>query len=420
MYKLEFTLKQHTPLIHFQHDQAGATLRATEVKPKLDQFIIEKLLEEQNIRFDYYEPQTDGTKKFINAHETFKRKALKPEDKIQKEWLFWLAGKGKNEHVSLDYKITIVSVDTSIKVISEDDKIPMYFGNMGDEYLEKPMSLITCNKLKISLLCLNDLLRSTIKKLFPYFIARSNFGTRQNKGYGSFFFHEDDENGFFTIDHYLKGNYCLRIRQNDWRNSLFVINYYYQRLKSGVNYYYKDRNTGKAFTHYRPSFFRDFMYMNQTVQWEKPWLKQKFFPVTGVLNNPKFARAFLGLSPRFEFKNKPNPSNPNPATYPRFDFGVDVTSETISRHKSPITFKPIMTERGAEIYVLVERRFWEPICNQPFKFEGNGKAVDIYTPANGIDTNLLIDEYNKNLGTSFTAVDFKGVKSINVSITIQS
>jgi len=36
MYKLEFTLKQHTPIIHFQHDQDGATLRATEVKPKLD------------------------------------------------------------------------------------------------------------------------------------------------------------------------------------------------------------------------------------------------------------------------------------------------------------------------------------------------------------------------------------------------
>jgi hypothetical protein len=43
MYKIEFTLKQHTPLIHFQHEQAGATLRASEVKPKLDKFLIDKL-----------------------------------------------------------------------------------------------------------------------------------------------------------------------------------------------------------------------------------------------------------------------------------------------------------------------------------------------------------------------------------------
>ncbi|MEZ4966906.1 MAG: hypothetical protein R2791_16805 [Saprospiraceae bacterium] len=40
-FKLEFTLKQHTPLIHFQHDQAGATLRATEVKARLDAFVTE-------------------------------------------------------------------------------------------------------------------------------------------------------------------------------------------------------------------------------------------------------------------------------------------------------------------------------------------------------------------------------------------
>ncbi len=31
-----FTLKQHTPIIHFQHDQEGSKLQATEVKPKPD------------------------------------------------------------------------------------------------------------------------------------------------------------------------------------------------------------------------------------------------------------------------------------------------------------------------------------------------------------------------------------------------
>lgn len=32
-------LKQHTPIIHFQWEQKGATLRATELKPKLDLFL---------------------------------------------------------------------------------------------------------------------------------------------------------------------------------------------------------------------------------------------------------------------------------------------------------------------------------------------------------------------------------------------
>ncbi len=41
-FEITITLKQHTPLIHFQHEQAGAILRATELKPKLDKFILSK------------------------------------------------------------------------------------------------------------------------------------------------------------------------------------------------------------------------------------------------------------------------------------------------------------------------------------------------------------------------------------------
>jgi len=417
MYKLEFTLKQHTPLIHFQHDQAGATLRATEVKPKLDRFIIEKLLTEEHIEFDYYETLKDGHQKFVNSHEAFRKTAIEPKNDTQKKWKNWLVGKGNSEHVALDYKLTINVKETNVTTISKDDKVPMFFGNMGDEYNNKPMCLIICDKVKLYILCINQGLKSAIINNFPFFLARTNFGTRQNKGYGSFFFHEKDINGFLSINHYLKDIPLLKIRQQSWKDSLFVINYYYQRLKSGVNYYFSDRNSGRVFSQYHPSFFRDFMYSNLSVQWEKPWLKQKFFPINGNLANPKFARALLGLSPKFEFKDRRNPANPNPATYPRFDFTIDVKSDAISRHKSPITFKPIITENGAEIYIIAESRFWEPICNQQFKFETNGKTEKLTTPSKGIDINLLISEYNKNLGSSFSASDFKGVKSINVLIT---
>ena len=46
MHTLTIKLNQHTPLIHFQHDQIGATLRASEVKPKLDKYIISRLGDE--------------------------------------------------------------------------------------------------------------------------------------------------------------------------------------------------------------------------------------------------------------------------------------------------------------------------------------------------------------------------------------
>ena len=41
--KLEIQLEAQTPILHFQPDTAGATVRASEVKPKLDKFLIKKL-----------------------------------------------------------------------------------------------------------------------------------------------------------------------------------------------------------------------------------------------------------------------------------------------------------------------------------------------------------------------------------------
>ena len=38
-----YFLEQQTPMIHFQSSEAGATLRASEVKPKLDKFLIKQL-----------------------------------------------------------------------------------------------------------------------------------------------------------------------------------------------------------------------------------------------------------------------------------------------------------------------------------------------------------------------------------------
>ena len=76
MNQLVIKLKQHTPLIHFQHDQDGATLRASEVKPKLDKFILTEL----------------GKGNYIAGCKQAKESG-------------WLVGKG--DHPSLNYKIKI-------------------------------------------------------------------------------------------------------------------------------------------------------------------------------------------------------------------------------------------------------------------------------------------------------------------------
>lgn len=48
--KLKVQLEAQSPMIHFQYDQAGATLRASEVKPKLDRFLLNKMEQETGKR----------------------------------------------------------------------------------------------------------------------------------------------------------------------------------------------------------------------------------------------------------------------------------------------------------------------------------------------------------------------------------
>jgi len=70
MAELIVKLKQHTPIIHFQHYQKGATLRASELKPKLDKFLI----------------------------ENFKSQGI--------DYKKWLIGDGK--HPALNYKVKVI------------------------------------------------------------------------------------------------------------------------------------------------------------------------------------------------------------------------------------------------------------------------------------------------------------------------
>ncbi len=63
-------LKQHTPIIHFQWDQAGATLRATELKPKLDRYIRVKYYggdESVSVRAGRKEPKVAAVAPYVKG-----------------------------------------------------------------------------------------------------------------------------------------------------------------------------------------------------------------------------------------------------------------------------------------------------------------------------------------------------------------
>jgi len=120
MHKLNVTLKQHTPLIHFQHDQEGATLRASEVKPKLDRYIIENVFDN-----DY-----DSCREFLVGYDS------KSPNKLRDKFA--------SGYKALDYKIVILPnskknlslnprYDNNKRKYITDD-FPLILSNMGGKY----------------------------------------------------------------------------------------------------------------------------------------------------------------------------------------------------------------------------------------------------------------------------------------------
>ncbi|MCS3901796.1 hypothetical protein [Methanococcus voltae] len=155
--ELTIELKQHTPMIHFQHEQSGATLRGTELKPKLDKFL-KKYAFENNI---------EQYKTFLIGYNTEK------EDK-----------EIKNE--AFDYRVTIkVSRENNAYDISKNPFNKLFFGNSGfgnrDKYKFKMY-----NEIELKIFSFHTELITKIQENIESFFAITNFGARQNKGFGSF------------------------------------------------------------------------------------------------------------------------------------------------------------------------------------------------------------------------------------------
>lgn len=406
MYKIEFTLKQHTPLIHFQHDQAGATLRATEVKPKLDRFIIEKLT------------GRTGEDAFNNF-------------KANPEWKKWLVGNG--EHPALDYKINFynpgkksyslplpmsftsrnhpdrdkvlinwVSKETRLEItlleptlyFANADKIK-FRGDAINEYESKVNDLTFAVQAEDnvcgSIVSLNPNVLASIKANIVNFFLLNNFGTRQNKGFGSF--------TVIRIDNLPLENSASRllfmyrsVRNFTSSNQTFkFIKDEYQLLKSGVNH--PAYSKSKLFEYF----------INQPgnpIRWEKRYLKQfiNLSPIGGKalfkrrlgpidmdnssrrdyndfadhqLNEYKFVRALLGLSEQFEFLVE-DPTTGQQDNRDKYVVSIKhrpaMGSETIDRFKSPLFFKVI----DGYVYIKTDDSY-RSLLNEEFEFALNLK-----------------------------------------------
>lgn len=325
-----YTLEQQTPLIHFQYDQPGATLRATEVKPKLDKFIIKKMKEKG--------------------------------EKIPKEWVV------NGESEALDYKLKFSCANIRCVKIGRHTDYDIYYGNMGDEHVKG----VLCSGIEMTIICFQIKLHAAIKEAICDFFIANNFGRMKSKGFGSFLIVKiDDEKignpGLNDIANILMKEYGAKVCYYfDGGNTPFKrIKTVYSLMKSGINF-------GK---NYRHSLL--FMYMHSLgLDNEKAWMKQNKIAPNDVFKDgnedrykkyrnglrkpqsPYYVRALLGTGDHYDFLTEVGNFSE------KSKIKVKVSSKEIERYNSTVFYKVI-----DNIVYYVGKRINKDIFGKLFDFE---------------------------------------------------
>lgn len=376
-YKLEYKLKQQTPMIHFQYDQSGATLRATEVKPKLDRFIRSK----------------------CNVDDS------------------WLIGCEDGDKKALNYKLRISVVpDDGFEMkdcVEISDKIDrMYFGNMGldeDDENRRKTVFYYSDKCKICLtvICFIPELLKVIDENIAEFFAITNFGTRQSKGFGGFSLikGEEESYGENKIVNRLTDKYKFFYVQADCKKDTFPLaNSIYTTMKSGI-----DRPDKK--TKVNGYLLTQYLYDNEieNIGTDKDLMKEKLLQIKNGRSKYEdylFVRALLGLTDTYEFKLGKRKGKIKVEGSEKDEDGKAI----VQRFPSPVTIKIV----GKTILFIFNEELFDEIKGKNFNFSleknkntdnSNGKPEVVHVPAS-FNVDYFIgdfvyyyneeDEYDKN------------------------
>ena len=344
----EYKLVQHTPLIHFQHSEPHACLRATEVKPKLDRFLIEQL--EKDDRFG------DG------------------------RWKKWFVGDGSQQ--SFDYMMRITPNSEQVdrthsieRAIARAEHRPPnasfheihknYFGNMAsgnniqDTIRETfKESLFYKDGLTLTIRCFIPELLTLIDEHIRGFFMMHNFGTRQRKGFGSFTVDINTQpnapKGFDLVGKYCPNAYYCKLNDNVSADALLDAVWGISAfLRSGFN-----RGEGN---YVRGFVFRYFQREKNPLANDKAFVKQNVLrnvydeATRGEHLHPygnnvryRYVRGLLGTNENSRFCRDPRGGTREDRTVHNIYIH---SAEGVERFPSPLLFKPI----GKFVFILPQK-----------------------------------------------------------------
>lgn len=383
--KIQFKLQAQTPMIHFQADEPGATLRGSEVKPKLDRFLIRKLL--------ISEFGKDDPANFAEIKKRHGDYFIDPE------------------HDALDYKISFADNRGRSVLL---DTYSIYCWNMGVPENEKKKGLWTDPE--CSILCFNENLIELIRNNIEAFFLVTNFGTMQDKGFGSFL---PETLGFGeSLGDKEKKIVAECLNMATGRTNCYIIEFknnskeeITKKVKNGkawekcptnyaatmfdeVKMFYSILKSGYNFRGYSRSYLFQYMHKYCKINNEKAWMKQ-----TGIMTvkskpenekkydrqdkDPKYLRAFLGTGETLDIKNN----------------NIKIKGENRERVQSIMLFKVISNCVFISCYDIPDDMY-----DTTFIFTGNNKTRPINTPAKEQLKNFSIDDLLEKYADYFNKI----------------
>ncbi|MBK9152254.1 MAG: hypothetical protein IPM26_15265 [Saprospiraceae bacterium] len=282
----------------------------------------------------------------------------------------WLVGKGKSEHVALDYKVMIVPIgppqyfiiSSNPKSNHHDPARQIKAQNLGAEYICETQYFadnqfinsaeddwyqvrrgVLHEKVIVTIMFQATTLKAIIEPQLQSFFFLNNFGTRQSKGFGSFTMEG------FDPSHHVPSDICIYKKNTaqDWKAKIKTLSSDWKQLKAGSNFG----------LYYKSDLMKYFCKMSG-IRWEKRKIKREIHSshtalynvlkknpaatfnriggCSGDTDNPasvpasqnyKYIRAVLGLAEQFEFGKPGKPAR------------VRVFNNEVKRFKAPVTFK---------------------------------------------------------------------------------
>lgn len=386
----KYSLKQITPMLHFQHDENGACIRSSELKPKLDKFLLSKPVKSSADNLIPNIWKQKGQDKALN-YKVF----IIPEDNSKVI---------KSDTINRDIKIHSISKElTSEEKKAEKKRINgeysdkgingLYFGNMV-KYNEPNYNYKVRNTYKetvfyehpitLKIVCHLPKLLEHIDEYIEEFFAVTNFGTRQNKGFGSFCIIKDSR--LMNIDNILNTRKYCYIRASipgkmsiTKEEGFTIASAVYSVMKGGINF------PGLYIKGYIQRQYLDDI-GSSDIGSDKAFVKSKILPADATKRNvlrpaskkpddePErgrtyndylYIRSLLGVADHVEYKD---PDGLRKGT-------VKISSDKVERFPSIVTIK--ISENA--VYFIINDPS-NKIFNKEFEFSGLN-TDKIFTPS---------------------------------------